>query len=129
MMQTFIVNQRKAATATCEQILGKVYLEIIKGEKAIGLTTIVKNFGFILKNVPTAVKKAEYHFHKAIELAEKIGSTGTIGQSHLDLGTIYKIKKKNAQAIEHLEKAIPIFKETGAYVYLEQAEEALATLK
>ena len=112
-----------------EGILGKIYLEINKGEKKIGFATIVKNLGFILKNVPTAMKKAEYHYGRAITLAENIGAKGTIGQAHLDLGVIYKIKKKNAKAINHFEKAIPIFKETGAYVYLKQAEEALASLK
>ncbi len=128
-MTTYSSNNRKSMLPIVEQMIGKIYLKIIKGEKKLGPLTILNNIGFIIQNVPFAVQKAEYHYGRAITLAEEIGAVGTIGQAHLDLGTIYKIKKKNAKAIEHLEKAIPIFKETGAYVYLEQAEDTLASLK
>ena len=122
-------NNRTGTIPIGEQLLGKIYLEIIKNEKKIGGWTIIRNMGFILKNVPTAMKKAEYHFGREIKLAREIGAMGIVAQSHLDLGIIYKLRKRDAQAIEHLQKAIPIFEETNAYVYLEQAKKELMSVK
>ena len=128
-IKTFAINNRKGLIPLGELILGKIYLRIIKGKKPISPMMIIKNLGFIIKNVPFAVKKAEVHFNRAIALAKEIGAKGVMGQAHLNLGILYKLKKRNSEAIEHFEKAIPIFEETGAYVFLKQAKEALASLK
>ena len=81
-----------------------------------------------MKNVPTAAKKAEAHLRNVIDAANKIGALGLMGQAHLDLGTLYKIKNRRNQASNNLKKAIEIFQETGAYVFLRQAEKSLASL-
>ena len=48
-----------------------------------------QNIGFFLvKNVPFATKKAEAHFHKAIELSKEIGARGYLGQTYLSLGLL-----------------------------------------
>jgi len=65
---------------------------------------------------------------KAITLGKTIGAIGIEAQVHLDLGTFYKLKKRYQDARQHLEKAIQIFDETGAYAFLERAEAELASI-
>jgi hypothetical protein len=46
----------------------------------------------------------------------------------LDLGLLYKIKKRNDEARKYISKAVKIFEECGAYAFLEQAREALESI-
>ena len=82
----------------------------------------------MIKNVPFAGKKAEEHFNKTIELAKEIGAKWFLGISYLELGLLYKDRKRTDQARQSFSKAIPIFEECGAEVYLAQAKETLASL-
>jgi tetratricopeptide (TPR) repeat protein len=127
VQKTLINNQRATWHAQSEYILGKVYSEIATGPKP-DLTTIAKNIGFLFKNVPQAGKKAEEHFAKAIELSKEIGATGFLGRPYLDLGLLYKARKKNDQAREMISKAIKVFKDREAKFYLNQANEVLESL-
>ena len=61
------------------------------------LTTMAKNIGFILKNVPSAAKKAVEHFNRAIEGAKEIGAKGIEGQAYLDLGHLQKLKGRRTR--------------------------------
>ena len=126
--QLFISQQRKGALLTVKLILGKVYLEIIQKTKPISFLTIIKNLGFIIKNVPSADKKAIYHYTQTIDFAKEIGAIGIKAQAHLDLGIIHKIKKRNDLAKKHLQKAINIFEEIGAFKFLKQANKELKQL-
>ena len=112
-----------------ELTLGKIFSEIIKGNKSINFMKMIKNFGFIVKNVPFAEKYAIRQYDLVIKSAQKIGAVGYVGQAHLELGIIHKLKNRIDQATKHFEMAIPIFKETGAYMFLKEAEEALASVK
>jgi tetratricopeptide (TPR) repeat protein len=122
-------NQRRTLYAHSEYILGKVYSQIVEGAKPISLSTMVKNIGFLIKNVPFASKKAEEHFNRAIEVAKEIGAKGTMGRAYLDLGLLYRIKGKTEQAKKCISEAIQIFEQTEAGGFLKQAKEALASLK
>jgi len=128
MEQAFIKLQRKNMVIFTRLTLGKIYLEIIQKTKPISLLTMIKNIGFIIKNVPSAYKKAIYWYSKTIDIAEETGAIGIKAQALLDLGIIYRIKKENSKAKEHLEKAIEIFEEVGAYAFLKQAKEELNQL-
>jgi len=122
-------NQRRSWYATIEHILGQVYLQIVDKTAPVSLPMMAKNIGFIIRNVPSAGKKAEDHFNKAIEVAKEIGAKGTLGQAYLDLGLLHKAKGKNVQAREYITKAIQILEQCETEVFLKQAKEALASLE
>jgi tetratricopeptide (TPR) repeat protein len=111
-----------------EYIMGKIFLTIVQGEKSVGLLSMVKNANFILGKAVFAHRLAETHFKTAIEIANKNGATGFVGQVYLDLGILYKIKNRHELAIEYLEKAVPILEEVGAYEHLKQANKVLTLL-
>ena len=129
VQHTFLRNEQISDLALCECILGSVYLQMVEGVKPINLLTMVKNIGFIVKNVPFARKKAEDHFNNAIEISKRIGDKPNLSQAYLNLGLLYKAKKKKAQAKKFISDAIEIFEECGAEVYLEQAKEELQSLQ
>jgi tetratricopeptide (TPR) repeat protein len=129
MRQSSLGTGRKYYYATTEHILGKVYFQLVEREGPISLSTMVKNIGFLIKNVPFASKKAEAHFKKAIEVAKEIGAKGILGQAYLDLGLLHKSKNRNDQAKECFSEAIQIFKQCEVEVYLKQAKEALGSLE
>ena len=122
-------NQRRSWYATIEHTLGQVYLQIVDKTAPVSLPMMAKNIGFIIRNVPSAGKKAEDHFNKAIEVAKEIGAKGTLGQAYLDLGLLHKAKGKNVQAQEYITKAIQILEQCETEVFLKQAKEALASLE
>jgi class 3 adenylate cyclase/tetratricopeptide (TPR) repeat protein len=128
VQQITIRNQSKVRYAFSEYILGKTYSQIATGPKP-ALSVLVKNIGFLVKNVPVAAKKTEEHFNKAIELLREIGAKSFLGGAYLDLGLFYKARKKNQQARECISEAIKIFEEREAEEILKQAKEALDSLK
>jgi tetratricopeptide (TPR) repeat protein len=111
-----------------EYILGKTYFQISTGEGPISLSKIIKNLGFLLKTMPFASRRAEYHFNKAIETASEIGAKGILGQAYFDLGLLHKAKKRVDQAKKSITKAVRLFEQCEADVYLKQAKEALESL-
>jgi len=113
----------------CEYILGKVFSQIALGAEPINLSKISKNIGFIVKNVPFAGKKAEGHFKKVIEVAGEIGAKPILGGAYLDLGLLYKAKKRKDQANKCISEAVKLFEQCEADVYLKQANEALESLQ
>jgi len=126
--QSCLENERKPLYALAESVLGKLYFQMTEGAGSVSLSTMVKNIGFIVKNIPFASKKAEEHFSRSIATAREIGAKGTMGGAYLDLGLLHKTKKRTTQAHECISEAITIFEEIGAEVYLKQAKEALASL-
>jgi len=112
-----------------EFILGRIYLNIAQGKGPKTLPIILKNIRFILKNVPFAAKKAERHFHNAINMSSKFEMEGVLASVCFELGLLKKMKKRNNQAIKYLNKAIEIFEKIGAFTYLKQAKKELNDLK
>jgi tetratricopeptide (TPR) repeat protein len=127
--RTCLENQRRTVYARSEYVLGKVYSQIAEGSEPISLSTMAKNIGFLIRNVPFASKKAEDHFNKAIEVAKEIGAKGTMGMAYLDLGLLYRTKGKPEQARKCISEAIEIFEQTEAEGFLKQAKEALASIE
>jgi tetratricopeptide (TPR) repeat protein len=125
--QLSIKNQRRIVYAMSEYIFGKTYSQMATGPTP-AFSILAKNIGFLVKNVPFASKKAEEHFNKAIEISKEIGANGHLGMTYLDLGLLYKVRKKTDQARECISQAIKIFEECEAEVSLKQANEALDSL-
>jgi class 3 adenylate cyclase/tetratricopeptide (TPR) repeat protein len=111
-----------------EYLLGKAYLQIVERAAPMSFSTMTKNIGFLVKNVPFAGKKAEEHFSKAIEVAKEIGAKGTLGQAYLGLGLLKKAMKRKNQALDSISQAIKVFEDSGADGPKKQAQEALASL-
>ena len=120
-------SHQKLIYAMSEFVLGLVYTQFITGPSP-GLSTLAKNFGFIIKNAPFAEKKAEEHFNKAIALFREMGAKGELGEALLGLGRLYKAKKRNEKARECFSEAAQLFEECDAHVYLKQSKEALASV-
>jgi tetratricopeptide (TPR) repeat protein len=127
--QLWFKMERFVYYALSEWVLGKVYLQIVEGANPISLSTMVKNLGFLAKNVPFASKKAEDHLKKAIKVAQDIGAKGYLAQALLDLGKLHRLKKRTADAKECISKAIELFEQCEAEVYLKQARDDLASLR
>ena len=121
-------NKRRGRLAMSEYILGKIYLQIVEGENLPSSSILARNIGFMVKNVPGAGKKAEDHFKRTIEIAKEIGAKSWMAVSYLDLGLLHKTKKRTDQAKECISKAIKLFEQCEATVYLKQAKEALVSL-
>lgn len=81
-----------------------------------------------MKNIPLAGKKAESYFVRTIEVAREIGAKGTLGLACLDLGLLYKLKKKPEKAREYISESIKIFQQCEARAYLKQAKNELESL-
>jgi hypothetical protein len=122
-------NERKSNHALLEFTLGEIYLNMLDSSEPVSLSALVKNIGFLLKNVPFAAKKAEEHINNSINIAEEIGASGFLGLAYLSLGHLHKLKKRTELAKECISKAINYLEQCGAEVYLKQANEALESLK
>lgn len=114
--------------AISEYLLGEVFLKLSKRESKMSLAELLKNDGFILRNVPSAAKKAEEHFRSAIETATEIGARGILGQSLLGLGLLYKSKGKKDAAREYFLKAIELFSACEADTFLAKTNKSLSEL-
>ena len=124
-MEIYQANGGK--TPTFIHGLGKCYLMLLVGDKP-PLGVMLKNIVFLLKTLPVAAKQAERYLTEALTVAESVGAKGIAGQAHLDLGVLYKARKKREKSLHHLKKAEEIFERTRATGYLEQTREALAEL-
>jgi tetratricopeptide (TPR) repeat protein len=126
--QSLWADGRKPTYAITEHTLGSVYLQIALGEGGLSLVNMVRNIGFLIKNVPWAAKKAEEHFNKALETAREVGMKGIMGQTYLDLGFLHRAKGRTAKARECLTQAIECFEECEAETFLKKAKEVAASL-
>jgi len=127
--QSFIRIEKRYYIALTEFTLGKIYSQIVEGSSTISPLNIAKNLGFLMKNVPFADKKANAHFHKAIEIAEEIGAKSISGPAYLDWGLLHKAKKRKEKAKKCIYEAVKLFEQFEADVYLKQANEALESLQ
>ena len=113
----------------CDYILASVFSQIAARSAPINLAKIVKNIGFLVKNVPFASKKAEKFYKKVIAAAEEMGVVPLVGGACLDLGLLYKSMKRKDLAIKYMSKASEVFKQSGSEVYLKQANDGLESLQ
>jgi class 3 adenylate cyclase/tetratricopeptide (TPR) repeat protein len=122
-------NKRMGLLALPEYLLGKIYLQLVEGNNLPNFLTLARNIGFMVKNAPAADKKAEGHFKRAIEITKEIGSINYMARAYFDLGRLHKAKKRIDQARECISRAIELFEQCEADVFLQQAKEALASLE
>jgi class 3 adenylate cyclase/tetratricopeptide (TPR) repeat protein len=124
----FIEFQRNIFYGLSEFILGSFYLQLYQRSGSKSLSTLFKNLGFLIKNMPFAGKKAESHLFKAIELARETGAKGFLGQPCLQMGLLYKLRGKMEKAKEYLMEAREVFEECELKVYTKRTQELLDSL-
>jgi len=116
--------------STMTYTLGRVYLQMALGggsdKKGFGF--LIKNLGFLIKTMPFAAQKAEETLMKAIEVAGEIRAKAIEGQALMDLGRLRAAKGRKGDAHDCLIKAVDLFEQCGANVYLEQAKKELAAI-
>ena len=106
---------------------GNVYLRMAQRKGSTNFSFLVRNLGFIMRNILVAGRKAEEYLKKSVEVARQIGAIGVLGQASLGLGLLYKAKGKTDEAEKYISEAIEAFEKCGANGYLKQAREILAT--
>jgi hypothetical protein len=107
---------------------GLLYLQIVEGGGPKSLSFMVKNIRSLVKLVPGAAREAEEYFNKAIGLTAEIGARFPLAHAHLGLGLLHRAKGRKEKPRESISKAIEIFEECEADVFLKQARAALAEL-
>ena len=112
-----------------EFVLGTFYLQIVLRNDEFSLPIKIKNIAFLVKHIPFSSKKAEAHFNLAIETAEEVGASGLLAQAYHGLGLLHKAKKRTNEAKECMLKAVALFEQCEAEVFLQEAKEALAALE
>lgn len=128
MRDAFRKNKRRGDLAFPEYIIGKIYLQIVEGENLPSFSILARNIGFMVKNVPAAAKKAEAHFKRSIAISKEVGTDYYMAMAYLDLGLLHKAKQRTNQAKDCISKAIELFEQCEAEVYLKQAKDALTSL-
>jgi len=108
---------------------GQIYLKIVDQSAKVNLGVMIKNVGFLLKNVPMADKKGQEYFNETLKIANKIGAKGIEAVVYLNLGRLHKIKKRTDQARDCFFHAIELFEECEAETYLKQAIDELESMK
>ena len=81
-----------------------------------------------MKNLPFAKTKSENHLKKTIVLADEIGAKNFKGQAFLDLGRLYRHKRRKEEARKFLMQAVEVFEVCGIETYKRQAEKVLSSL-
>ena len=112
-----------------EFILGSVFLKMVDRSTSITLPLLQRNIGFLIRYFPFASKKAEYHFLRAIEVAEEIGAMGVLGHAFYHLGLLHKLKGDEQKVRDNITKAIYYLEKCQAETYLGKAKGVLAALK
>lgn len=121
-------NNARLRYATSENILGQLYLRMLKRESGLDLGLLAKNIGFLVRNLPAAAKKSEAHFRGAIELADGMGNMSIRGQGYLGLAHLYGASGRMDQARACARQAVDDFESANAGAHAERARQAAASL-
>ncbi len=81
--RVFTENGRFVSLYFLEFALAEIYFQMATRRQRLGFWTIIKNLGFILKEVPFARHKAETYLRKILQVGREIGAGGYM-QSHAE---------------------------------------------
>ena len=110
-------------------ILGSIYLKLALRQGKLSGWAMLRNLPFLILNLPRAAEKAEYHFKAAVRLADRIDALGVKAQACLDLGQLYKFRRKYGVAKLLIRKSMTLFDKLGADHHLRQATAVFNTLQ
>jgi len=109
-------------------MLGKFYLSLVRRQGPLGFQSALKNARFLLRTLPAASRLAEQYLREAIDIGTQIDARIRLAQAHLDLGLLYRHKKRFSDARSHIDRSISLFDRCGADMLLSEAIMALETL-
>jgi len=110
-------------------ILGSIYLKLALRQGKLAGWALLRNLPFLLWHLPGAAGNAEHHLKTAVRLADQIGALGIKAQACLDLGRLYKSRRKNDLAKPLLKESSTLFEKLGADHHLRQAAAELHSLR
>jgi class 3 adenylate cyclase/tetratricopeptide (TPR) repeat protein len=114
--------------AALEGILGSLYLNMVSSPGGVSLPVLIKNLGFIARNILTSADASEGHFREALRIYEQMGATGSCGESYIGLTRLYAATKRKDEARECALKAVDCFERAGVETYLREARNLLDSL-
>ena len=126
--EELLKTQRIVFYSLSQLVLGSIYLQILRKSSGRNLSTFLKNVPFLMRNVFSIGRKAEKHLSTAIELSEKAGARGFLGQPYLQMGLLFLATGKPEKARQYLQKATDVFEQCGPQKSLEQARDLLSSL-
>jgi hypothetical protein len=109
--------------------LCEIYLQIISGNEKPPLAILLKNLPTLLKVLFTASARIHGLTKHVLENRQFDPSGQQVGSAHKALGLLYKVKKKQALALEHLTEAKRILSQYGPSPALTRVETALVELQ
>jgi tetratricopeptide (TPR) repeat protein len=110
-------------------VLCEVYLQIIAGNEKPPLPVLLKNLPIILKVIVTAPSRIRALVASVLENPTFDPEGSFVGWANMILGQLYKIKRKDTLAVQHLTEARRIFSEFGQSPMLARIETALAEIR
>jgi class 3 adenylate cyclase/tetratricopeptide (TPR) repeat protein len=114
---------------TSHFILGSIYLKLALHQGKLAGGALLRNMPFLVWHLPGAAGKAEHHFKTAVRLADRIGALGLKAQACLDLGRLYRSRRKNELAEPLIRQSMGLFGKLGADCHLQQAATELNSLQ
>jgi hypothetical protein len=109
-------------------MLAEVNLEIIAGKEKPPLVVLLKNLPILLKCTLTASSRIPTLIAHAKNNTQFDPACPLFGRSEMIVGLLYKKKKKQALAVQHLTEARRILSPFGQTPTLARVEAALAEL-
>jgi tetratricopeptide (TPR) repeat protein len=118
----------QAAADWYRGFLCEVYLQIIAGREKLTIFKVLKNLPVLLKVFFIAPSRIAALTAEIMKNPQFDSSGSHVGRTQMALGLLYKIKKKRALALQHLNEARRIFSQFGQTPILGRVETALAEL-
>jgi tetratricopeptide (TPR) repeat protein len=109
-------------------ILCDVYLQVIQGKEKISFAILLKNLPILLRIMVTAAARIRALARHVLENPHLDPAGFHIGRARMFLGLLYKTKKKQALAVQHLTEARRILSQFGQTPILARVTTALAEL-
>jgi class 3 adenylate cyclase/tetratricopeptide (TPR) repeat protein len=96
--RSFTENGRFVSLYFLEFALAEIYFQMATQRPRLGFWTLIKNLGFILKEVPFARHKAETYLRRIIKVGQEIGAAGFM-QSHAahNLELLQRLNRRKGQ--------------------------------
>jgi class 3 adenylate cyclase/tetratricopeptide (TPR) repeat protein len=95
-------------------VLGDIYTQIALGEQKPPLRVLLRNLGFVFREVPLARRKAHAHLRQAVELAARIGNDWLEGQARFHLAKLQHAAGHTAEAQAQLHRALRLAEPLGS---------------
>jgi transcriptional regulator with GAF, ATPase, and Fis domain/Tfp pilus assembly protein PilF len=115
----------KGDFAACAAKLTDLSEQASDSPSVIGLSGETQRLQGLLALARSDTLSATQHFGRCVSIFELLGDRYRTGLAHFNLGRAYMMAQSELAA-EHLSRAVNIFRELGARLYLEKAEAARA---